>query len=62
VPEVTSHLVSRISYPKLETPKRGFRGPGCMTSWVTRRSYSGLIGGEILTTCDHRDGRKDQFG
>jgi hypothetical protein len=28
VPEVTSHPVSRISYPKLETPKRGFRGPG----------------------------------
>jgi hypothetical protein len=41
VPEVTSHPVSRISYPKLETPKRGFRGPGCMMSCHTPFQDSG---------------------
>jgi hypothetical protein len=41
---------------------RGHQGPGCVPSWVTRRSYNGLTSGEILLAHVCRDGREDRCG
>jgi hypothetical protein len=51
---------SRGTYPVLETPRRGYQGLRCVPSRVTKRSYSGLTGGEIMSILSHRDGRKDR--
>jgi hypothetical protein len=40
-------------------PVRGYRGLRFLPSWVTRRSYSGLIGGDILPSRDHQYRRED---
>jgi hypothetical protein len=48
--------------PIVKYPKRAYWGPWCVPSWVTRRTYSGQVGSEILLACGHRDGRKDQYG
>jgi hypothetical protein len=45
-----------------KTPRREYQRPECVPSWVTRRSYSGLAGGEILPAHGHQDGRKDWCG
>jgi hypothetical protein len=42
-------LGSRVTYPVLETPKRGFRGPGYMLSLVTCRSY---VGWQVVNVTD----------
>jgi hypothetical protein len=47
---------SRVTYSVMKTPRCGFWGPKCVPSWVTRRSYNGLAGGEILPSRCHRDG------
>jgi hypothetical protein len=45
-----------------KTPVRGYRGLRFEPSWVTRRSYSGLIGSDILPIRDHRHRREDWCG
>jgi hypothetical protein len=43
-----------------KTPGHDCRGPGCVSSLVTRRSYNnGQTCGEILLVHDYRDGRED---
>jgi hypothetical protein len=45
--------------PDSENPKLGCRGPGRMLSLVIRRSWSGLIGDEIMPVCGHCSGVED---
>jgi hypothetical protein len=52
-------LGSEVTYPVLETPRCGYWGPRFLPSQVTRRSYSGLTGGEIFPMHNHWDGRMD---
>jgi hypothetical protein len=43
---------------------RYWRSPGCdyrWSGWVTKRIYSGLVGGKILTVRRYCDGREDQY-
>jgi hypothetical protein len=46
----------------LKTPRRSYREPGYIPSWVMWRFYYGQTGGEILSIRVHRDEREDRYG
>jgi hypothetical protein len=50
------------AYQVLESPRCDCRGPDCVLSQVTRRSYHRLVGSKILLAHGHRNGTKDWYG
>jgi hypothetical protein len=54
------HYFLRTSYRR--TPRRGYRGLGCVPSWGVRIRHIGLTGAETLPAHRYQDGGNDWCG